>query len=166
MNTCIPERTEGVHANQLKQESCYFQVSYQYRLSWVFCLLLFCFIAKLHILWPFWKGLFCPVLVAHAQLSVHFPLLFVQILVQATKSSHDIAIYVDDSRKLDCRESLDYVRFNPANPFLYSKGKTCSVSGVFYLAQGSELTIRILTSHTAVILKPENTNFGAILLKT
>ena len=100
------------------------------------------------------------------QLSVHFPLLFVQILVQATKSSHDIAIYVDDSRKLDCRESLDYVRSNPANPFLYSKGKTCSVSGVFYLAQGSELTIRILTSHTAVILKPENTNFGAILLKT
>ena len=134
--------------------------------SWVFCLLLFCFIAKLHILWPFWKGLFCPFLVAHAQLSVHFPLLFVQILVQATKSSHDIAIYVDDSRKLDCRESLDYVRSNPANPFLYSKGKTCSVSGVFYLAQGSELTIRILTSHTAVILKPENTNFGAILLKT
>ena len=127
---------------------------------------LFCFIAELHILWPFWKGLFCPFLVAHAQLSVHFPLLFVQILVQATKSSHDIAIYVDDSRKLDCRESLDYVRSNPANPFLYSKGKTCSVSGVFYLAQGSELTIRILTSHTAVILKPENTNFGAILLKT
>lgn len=114
----------------------------------------------------FLKRVFCPVLVAHAQLSVHFPLLFVQILVQATKSSHDIAIYVDDSRKLDCRESLDYVRSNPANPFLYSKGKTCSVSGVFYLAQGSELTIRILTSHTAVILKPENTNFGAILLKT
>jgi hypothetical protein len=49
---------------------------------------------------------------------------------------------------------------------MYSKGKTCSVSGVFFLQQGSDLSIRLLTTNTAVILKPENTNFGAVLLKT
>lgn len=49
---------------------------------------------------------------------------------------------------------------------MFSKGKTCSVSGVFFLQRSSDLSIRILTSQTAVILKPENTNFGAILLKT
>lgn len=93
-------------------------------------------------------------------------LVSVQILVQATKSSHDIAIYIDGIRKLDCRESLDYVRSDPSNPYIFSKGKTCSVSAVFFLRQSSDLSIRILTSQTAVILKPENTNFGAILLKT
>lgn len=86
--------------------------------------------------------------------------------MQATKSSHDIAIYIDGTRKLDCRESLDYVRSDPSNPYMFSKGKTCSVSGVFFLQRSSDLSIRILTSQTAVILKPENTNFGAILLKT
>nr|XP_011448556.2 uncharacterized protein LOC105343079 [Crassostrea gigas] len=93
-------------------------------------------------------------------------LLYLNILVQATKSSHDIAIYIDGTRKLDCRESLDYVRSDPSNPYMFSKGKTCSVSGVFFLQRSSDLSIRILTSQTAVILKPENTNFGAILLKT
>ncbi|XP_061194776.1 uncharacterized protein LOC133202930 [Saccostrea echinata] len=93
-------------------------------------------------------------------------LLYLNVLIQATKSSHDIAIYIDSSRKLDCRESLDYVRSIPSNPFMYSKGKTCSVSGVFFIQQGSQLSIRFLTANTAVILKPENTNFGAILLKT
>ncbi|XP_062567551.1 uncharacterized protein LOC134229772 [Saccostrea cucullata] len=93
-------------------------------------------------------------------------LLYLNVLIQATKSSHDVAIYIDSNRKLDCRESLDYVRSNPSNPFMYSKGKTCSVSGVFFLQQGSQLSIRFLTANTAVILKPENTNFGAILLKT
>ncbi|XP_056004865.1 uncharacterized protein LOC125657905 isoform X2 [Ostrea edulis] len=93
-------------------------------------------------------------------------LLYLNILIQATKSSHDIAIYIDSDRKLDCRESLDYVRSDASNPFMYSKGKTCSISGVFFLQQSSLLSIRILTTNTAVILKPENTNFGVVLLKT
>ncbi|XP_052103805.1 uncharacterized protein LOC127737277 [Mytilus californianus] len=88
-------------------------------------------------------------------------LLYLNVLISATLSKHDVGIFISDDKKLVCRENLDYVRGTVSTN---SKAKTCSVSGVFYVEQSQTIAVKIVTTNTAIYLDSYNTNFGAVLL--
>ncbi|XP_033760141.1 uncharacterized protein LOC117342197 [Pecten maximus] len=89
-------------------------------------------------------------------------LIYINVMIRTTEDKHDIEIYSDNTRLLRCRQGLDYVR-QTTDRYLYSKTRTCSVMGLFYLEDGAVLTSRILQARTTLSLGPDSTNFGAIL---
>ncbi|CAG2210306.1 unnamed protein product [Mytilus edulis] len=90
-------------------------------------------------------------------------LMYLNVLISATLSKHDVGIFIADDKKLVCRENLDYVR-GTASVSTNSKAKTCSVSGVFYVERSQTITVKIVTRNTEIYLDSYNTNFGAVLL--
>ncbi|XP_069105271.1 uncharacterized protein [Argopecten irradians] len=92
-------------------------------------------------------------------------LIYINVMIRTTEDKHDIEVYSDDTRLLRCRQGLDYVR-STSDRYLYSKTRTCSVMGLFYLEGGAVVTSRILQARTTLSLGPDSTNFGAILYDT
>ncbi|KAJ8310197.1 hypothetical protein KUTeg_012062 [Tegillarca granosa] len=92
-------------------------------------------------------------------------LLYLNMMIYASAVKNDVAIYIKDDKRLDCRETLDVVpTFDPVNRFLNAKSKTCSITGVFHINKGDIINVKIESRNTPVVLKRESTNFGAVLL--
>ncbi|OWF40527.1 hypothetical protein KP79_PYT19965 [Mizuhopecten yessoensis] len=92
-------------------------------------------------------------------------LIYINVIIRTTEDKHDIEVYSDQTRLLRCRQGLDYVR-QTDDRFLYSKTRTCSVMGLFYLEDGAVVTSRVLQARTTLSLGPDSTNFGAIHYNT
>lgn len=92
-------------------------------------------------------------------------LLYLNMMIYANAVKNDVAVYIKDTKRLDCRETLDVVpTFDPINRFLNAKSKTCSISGVFHINKGDIINVKIESRNTPVVLRKESTNFGAVLL--
>ncbi|XP_060065500.1 uncharacterized protein LOC132545846 [Ylistrum balloti] len=92
-------------------------------------------------------------------------LIYINVIIRTTEDKHDIEVYSDHTRLLRCRQGLDYVR-QTNDRYLFSKTRTCSVMGLFYLEDGAVVTLRVLQARTTLSLGPDSTNFGAIVYTT
>ncbi|KAK3095714.1 hypothetical protein FSP39_017947 [Pinctada imbricata] len=75
------------------------------------------------------------------------------------------AVHVDNKRIMQCTESKDITVPSDISPLFNAKEKTCSATGLYYVRKDQNVSIKILSADTAIILYPEMTYFGAVLLR-